>query len=314
MRVDRTDKAAAVSGKSAGRHGTSTKEQESMAAATHGKPAGRHGTTARERTGKTAAMHEKSAGRHGTTTKGRAEKVAAVRGKPARRFRKVTAGKPVKAASKPFVETPEERRKRAAVIREILGKEFPEARTALLHHSPFQLLVATILSAQCTDERVNMVTPVLFGRYQTPSEFASADQTELESIIRSTGFFRMKAKNIIGCSKGLVERFGGEVPSRMEDLVTLPGVGRKTANVVLGQAFGIASGVVVDTHVHRLAQRMGFSREKTPEKIEADLMDAFPQSSWIEISSSIILHGRRTCPARKPKCDVCVVAAYCPKL
>jgi endonuclease-3 len=237
-----------------------------------------------------------------------------MREKSAKRLTKAAASRPVKAAGKTFAETPEERRKRAAVIREILGKEFPEARTALLHHSPFQLLVATILSAQCTDERVNMVTPVLFGRYQTPSEFASADQTELESIIRSTGFFRMKAKNIIGCSKGLVERFGGEVPSRMEDLVTLPGVGRKTANVVLGQAFGIASGVVVDTHVHRLAQRMGFSREKTPEKIEADLMDAFPQSSWIEISSSIILHGRRTCPARKPKCDVCVVAAYCPKL
>ena len=247
-------------------------------------------------------------------TKERAGKTASMRGKPAGRSTKLAAGKPVKASGKPFAETPEERRTRAAAIREILGKEFPEARTALLHHSPFQLLVATILSAQCTDERVNMVTLVLFSRHKTPYEFAAADQSELEEIIRSTGFFRMKAKNIIGCSKGLVERFGGEVPSRMEDLVTLPGVGRKTANVVLGQAFGIASGVVVDTHVYRLAQRMGFSREKTPEKIEVDLMDAFPRSSWIEISSSLILHGRRTCPARKPKCDICAVAGYCPKL
>ena len=136
----------------------------------------------------------------------------------------------------------------------MLRKRFPQAKTALLHESPFQLLVSTILSAQCTDERVNMVTPVLFAGYATPRDFARADQADVEVIIRSTGFFRMKAKNIIACSAALVERFGGEVPSRIEDLVTLPGVGRKTANVVLGQAFGIASGVVVDTHVHRLSQ------------------------------------------------------------
>jgi endonuclease-3 len=174
--------------------------------------------------------------------------------------------------------------------------------------------VATILSAQCTDERVNIVTPILFDRYKNPSDFATADPAELEGIIRSTGFFRMKTKNIIACSRNLEERFGGVVPPRMEDLVTLPGVGRKTANVVLGQAFGIASGVVVDTHVYRLALRMGFSKEKTPEKIEVDLMEAFPRSRWIEISSSLILHGRRTCPARKPKCDICPVADFCPKL
>jgi endonuclease-3 len=215
---------------------------------------------------------------------------------------------------KPSRETPEARRERAIRILKALRKEFPEARTALLHHSPFQLLIATILSAQCTDERVNMVTPVLFSRYKTPAELAAASQDELEEIIRSTGFFRMKAKNIIACSRALMERFDGEVPPRMEDLVTLPGVGRKTANVVLGQAFGIVSGVVVDTHVQRLAVRMGFSREKTPEKIEADLMEAFPKRSWIEISSTLILHGRRTCPARKPKCDVCTVAKDCPKL
>jgi len=234
--------------------------------------------------------------------------------KPARVSAKAASSRPTRVAGKTFRETPGERRRRALAIRDILGNEFPEARTALLHRSPFQLLVATILSAQCTDERVNMVTPILFERYRTPYEFAGADQSELEEIIRSTGFFRMKAKNIVACSKGLVERFGGEVPPRMEDLVTLPGVGRKTANVVLGQAFGIASGVVVDTHVYRLAQRMGFSREKTPEKVERDLMDAFPPESWIEISSSIILHGRKTCPARKPKCDICPVAMYCPRL
>jgi endonuclease-3 len=216
--------------------------------------------------------------------------------------------------SRVFKESPEDRRERALRIVEILGREFPEARTALLHRSPFQLLVATILSAQCTDERVNIVTPILFDRYKTPSDFAAADPAELEGIIRSTGFFRMKAKNIIGCARELEGRFGGAVPPRMEDLVTLPGVGRKTANVALGQAFGIASGVVVDTHVFRLAHRMGFSNEKTPEKVEVDLMEAFPKGTWIEISSSFILHGRRTCPARKPKCDICPVVALCPRL
>jgi endonuclease-3 len=206
------------------------------------------------------------------------------------------------------------KRERALAVVKVLRKDFPEARTALQHVSAYQLLVATILSAQCTDERVNMVTPVLFGRYKGPAELAVADQAELEGIIRSTGFFRMKAKNIIACSKGLMERFGGEVPSTIEELVTLPGVGRKTANVVLGQAFGISSGVVVDTHVHRLSRRMGFSKENTPEKIEQDLMEVFPKPTWIEISNLLILHGRRTCPARKPKCDVCRIAPECPKI
>lgn len=208
----------------------------------------------------------------------------------------------------------EKERERALVIVKQLRKEFPGAKTALTHGSPFQLLIATILSAQCTDERVNMVTPVLFQRFHTPREFAAADPAELEEIIRSTGFFRMKAKNIIACAKALVERFGGEVPPRIEDMVTLPGVGRKTANVVLGQAFGIVSGIVVDTHVHRLAGRMGFSREKTPEKVEQDLMEVFPKRTWIEVSNLLILHGRRTCPARKPKCDVCRIAGACPQI
>lgn len=252
--------------------------------------------------------------RHTATT--RARKQAAVKQAPMKQAAVKRAPMKQVAAkvSRGFRESPEERQARALRIVKILGDEFPEARTALLHRSPFQLLIATILSAQCTDERVNIVTPILFDRYKQPSDFDAADPAELEGIIRSTGFFRMKAKNIIACARELEERFGGVVPPRMEDLVTLPGVGRKTANVALGQAFGIASGVVVDTHVFRLAHRMGFSSEKTPEKVEADLMEAFPRGTWIEISSSLILHGRRTCPARTPKCDICPIAMLCPKL
>ena len=211
-------------------------------------------------------------------------------------------------------ESMEQKQQRALTVVKSLRKDFPEARTALTHGTPFQLLVATILSAQCTDERVNMVTPVLFARYAGVPALAAADQAELEEIIRSTGFFRMKAKNIIACAKGLMDRFGGEVPATIDELVSLPGVGRKTANVVLGQAFGISSGVVVDTHVHRLARRMGFSKENTPEKIEQDLMEVFPKRPWIELSNLLILHGRRTCPARKPKCDMCRVAEHCPQI
>jgi endonuclease-3 len=205
-----------------------------------------------------------------------------------------------------------DRQARAKRILSALRKRFPRPKTALLHESPFQLLISTILSAQCTDERVNMVTPVLFARYATPRDFARADQAEVEEIIRSTGFFRMKTKNIIACSSGLVERFGGEVPSRIEDLVTLPGVGRKTANVVLGQAFGIASGVVVDTHVRRLSQRLVLSTQNTPEKIELDLMEIYPKKDWIDLSSILILHGRVVCNARKPRCAECTVRADCP--
>ena len=209
-------------------------------------------------------------------------------------------------------ESPEDRRSRSQQIMKVLKREFPRAVTALHHEDAFQLLIATILSAQCTDERVNMVVPVLFKKYRTVKAFANASQAELEQDIRSTGFFRMKAKNIIGCSQGLLERFGGEVPKTIEELITLPGVGRKTANVVLGQAFGIASGVVVDTHVHRLSQRLGFTEADTPEKIELDLMSLFPQKQWIDLGSILILHGRRTCNARSPKCEECAVRQFCP--
>jgi endonuclease-3 len=157
-----------------------------------------------------------------------------------------------------------------------------------------------------------MVTKELYQKYRTAREFAAANQTQLEREIRSTGFYRMKAKSIIACSKALVERYEGEVPRDMEALVQLPGVGRKTANVVLGQAFGIASGVVVDTHVHRLAQRMGLSAATTPEKIEADLTALFPRKHWVDVGSVLILHGRATCSARKPKCADCVIGDLCP--
>ena len=212
----------------------------------------------------------------------------------------------------PPSESVEKLRLRAQELLGRLLREFPQPKTALRHDDPFQLLVATILSAQCTDERVNMVTPGLFAKYPDPEAFARADQQELEREIHSTGFFRMKAKNIIACSRALADAHGGRVPEQMEQLVNLPGVGRKTANVVLGQAFGIAAGVVVDTHVHRLSGRLGLSREKTPEKVEQDLMKIFPPSDWIDLASVLILHGRRTCMARKPECPRCALRDLCP--
>jgi endonuclease-3 len=203
-------------------------------------------------------------------------------------------------------------RTRGMSVLRTLRKQFPSAHTALRHENAFQLLVATILSAQCTDERVNMVTRELFRKYPAAGDLASVPREELEKEIRSTGFYRIKAKNVIACSSMLIGRFGGNVPQRMEDLVSLPGVGRKTANVVLGQAFGITSGVVVDTHVHRLARRLGFTKEDTPEKIEADLMALFPKKDWIELGTVLILHGRKTCNARKPDCPGCPVNQRCP--
>lgn len=209
-------------------------------------------------------------------------------------------------------ESPDRLRQRAAEILRILSREFPDARTELLHENPFQLLIATILSAQCTDERVNLVTGPLFLKYPGPEDLAAVQQEILEREIRSTGFFRMKAKNIIASSKAIVERYQSKVPDRIEDLVQLPGVGRKTANVVLGQAFGITSGVVVDTHVHRLSQRLGFSAASNPEEVEQELIRIFPERDWIALGSVLILHGRRTCKARNPQCPACKVNRLCP--
>jgi len=218
---------------------------------------------------------------------------------------------PTRKLSRRF-EPFDQKKSRAGKILRLLRKEFPQPKTALLHENPFQLLIATILSAQCTDERVNMVTKSLFKKYKGPKDFAYANVAELENDIRSTGFFRMKARNIMGCSSELIEKHDGKVPDSIEELVQLPGVGRKTANVVLGQAFGIVSGIVVDTHVHRLSQRMGFTEADTAEKIEEDLMKLFPKKDWIDVGSLLILHGRKTCGARKPNCPQCVVRELCP--
>ncbi len=194
----------------------------------------------------------------------------------------------------------------------LLKKAHPEATIALEYTNPLELLIATILSAQCTDKRVNMVTPGLFKRYRSAKEYAGADPAELEEMIRSTGFFRAKTKSIIGACQGIVERFGGEVPSTMEELVSLPGVGRKTANVVLGNAFGKAEGIVVDTHVRRIAGRLGLSAQTDPEKIEADLMAVIPGNEWILFPHLLIWHGRKICVARAPKCPECPIAKDCP--
>ena len=192
-----------------------------------------------------------------------------------------------------------------------LDKLFPAAQCALKHENAFQLLVATILSAQCTDERVNMVTPGLFRNYPTPRDFATLKQEVLEREIRSTGFFRNKAKSIIGAARKIGEDFNGEVPRTMEEMLTLAGVARKTANVVLGTAFGIPTGVVVDTHVFRIAARLRLSRQKTPEKVEQDLMKRVPQERWISFGHQMIWFGRKVCHARKPLCAECPIETIC---
>jgi endonuclease III len=193
-----------------------------------------------------------------------------------------------------------------------LRKAHPDAHCELDHETPLQLLMATILSAQCTDKRVNMVTPLLFRTYPSAQALADARQEELEQIIKSTGFFRNKAKSLIALGKALVERHNGEVPCSMEDLVKLPGVGRKTANVILGNAFNRNEGVVVDTHVGRLSLRLGLSKQKDPVKVEQDLMPLFPRDDWAMVAHVLIFHGRRVCDARAPKCDICTVNEICP--
>jgi endonuclease III len=201
---------------------------------------------------------------------------------------------------------------RAKKVVRRLKKEYPEAKTELLHQNPLELLVATILSAQCTDERVNKVTPYLFKKYKTAADFANANVSVFENEIRSTGFFRAKTRNIINCCKSLVENYSGKVPDKIEELVKLQGVGRKTANVILSGAFGITSGVVVDTHVKRLSGRLGLTKHTDPKKIEIDLMDTIPRKDWIFIGNALVWHGRRICNARKPKCLECSLSNLCP--
>lgn len=201
---------------------------------------------------------------------------------------------------------------RTAEVIKRLRKAYPDAHCALNHTTPFELLIATILSAQCTDERVNIVTADLFRKYRGPADYLNVAQAELEKDIHSTGFFRNKAKNIQGACKRLIEVFGGELPQTMDDMLSLNGVARKTANVVLGNAFGIASGVVVDTHVSRLSQRLGLTGQTAAEKIESDLQLLVPKKHWVMFPHWLITHGRRVCIARKPKCGECVLADICP--
>jgi endonuclease-3 len=201
-------------------------------------------------------------------------------------------------------------KQRITKITGILRRTYPDVKTALRHKNPVQLLVATILSAQCTDEQVNRVTPTLFKKLPTAKDFAEVSLSDLEGMIRSTGFYRNKAKSIKACCVALVERHGGKVPDNIEDLVKLPGIGRKTANVILGSAFGIP-GIVVDTHVKRVSQRIGLTKESDPVKIEFDLMALIPKKDWIAFSHQMIWHGRALCKARKPKCPECPLLDLC---
>jgi endonuclease-3 len=201
--------------------------------------------------------------------------------------------------------------RRARRMSRELAALYPDAHCELNFSTPLELLVATILSAQCTDRRVNLVTPVLFSRYRAAADYAAADRDEVEKIIQSTGFFRAKTTSIIGLGQALCERFGGEVPERLRDLVSLPGVGRKTANVVLGNAFGIP-GITVDTHFARLSRRFGWTAESDPDKIEQDVGSLFPRSEWTMLSHRLIWHGRRVCQARRPACGACALAGLCP--
>jgi endonuclease-3 len=212
-----------------------------------------------------------------------------------------------------MVVTQEDKRHASKIVSR-LRADYPEASCSLEFDTPLELLVATILSAQCTDERVNQVTRGLFRKYRCAADFASAPIEDLEKDIQSTGFFRNKARNIQSCCQKLCEEYGGEVPKDLDALVDLPGVGRKTANVVLGTAFGIASGVVVDTHVSRLSQRLGLTDQTDPVKIERDLMEQMPPKEWVAFSHRMIQHGRQICQARRPKCGECPLARWCPQI
>lgn len=206
----------------------------------------------------------------------------------------------------------ESAQKRIAGIIRFLKNEYPRSRTALDYDTPLQILVATILSAQCTDERVNRVTPGLFRKYRTAADFARADEAELQEEIRSTGFFRNKSKSIIAAAKKIIQDYGGEVPDTMAELITLPGVARKTANIVLSSGYGKAEGIAVDTHVKRLSGRLGLSRHNDPVRIEQDLMALVPRKDWLDFNYMLVNHGRRICQARKPGCPGCGLRTFCP--
>jgi len=201
---------------------------------------------------------------------------------------------------------------RTLKVLELLEKNYPNAKIALEYANPLQLLVATILSAQATDQQINTITPKLFEKYKTAEDYANADLQELEQYVKSSGFYHNKAKNIKNCCKTLVEKFHSKVPQTMNELIELPGVGRKTANIILANAFGIVEGVAVDTHVGRLAQRLGLSENKDPNKVEGDLMKIVPKNLWMRITDLLIFHGRRVCTSKKPNCAGCVLNKFCP--
>jgi len=252
-----------------------------------------------------------------------ATKKAPAKKSAAKKAVKKTALKPLPANRKPIAKSAtavppshgvaklEVKPERIESILNILRETYPDVECALVHASPWQLLVATILSAQCTDVRVNMVTPKLFATYPTPQAMADAPIEALEDLIRTTGFYHNKAKSIQGAGKVISEQFGGEVPQTMAELLTVPGAARKTANVVLGVAYGKAEGVVVDTHVFRLARRLGLTRSDTPQNVEQDLMKVIPRDRWIQLSHELIHHGRQICEARKPKCAACPLEQLC---
>ena len=206
------------------------------------------------------------------------------------------------------------RRQRADIILERLGKRYPSPKPELDHTTPWELLAATVLSAQCTDKRVNMVTPVLFSRWDGPAAMARADVAEVEEVVRTTGFFRNKAKNLVAAARLIEDEYGGEVPRTMKDLTRLPGVARKTANIVLSNAYGVHEGVAVDTHVKRLANRMGLTETDNVIQIERDLMELFPQPMWGDANHMLVLFGRQVCPARAPRCGECELDDVCPKI
>jgi endonuclease-3 len=203
--------------------------------------------------------------------------------------------------------------RRARLVSERLAKRYPDPGTELTWSTPWELLVATMLSAQCTDARVNQVTPLLFARWKNEDEMSNADQTDVETAIHSTGFYRNKAKNLREAAKRIVTVFGGEVPRTMEDMLTLPGVARKTANVVLGNAYGVRAGIAVDTHVKRISFRLGLTTETAPDKVEQNLMTLFPRPSWNDVNHYLVLFGREVCVARKPRCPACELADLCPR-
>jgi endonuclease-3 len=246
-------------------------------------------------------MHMKQSKPATTKTAAKKTSTPSLRNAPARTW----------PAAKPSSSRGDLAPERIAAILKALDEAYPNAVCALVHRTPWELLVATILSAQCTDVRVNMVTPELFKRFPTPAAMAKASLPELEALIRTTGFFRNKAKSIQGAAKKITEEFGGKVPETLAELITVPGAARKTANVVLGVSFGKAEGVVVDTHVFRVSRRLGLAKGDTPQKVEQELMKVLPQDRWVSFSHQVIHHGRQVCIARKPKCKECNLEQLC---